>query len=138
MNCTVYNASPHQVVQWLRQLGEPWKKTGTHWETFSERYGRTSTLTLIGGGTVVKTIDRLTAWEKLEKRLYAMKNTRSTLQTCRSLGLNDAAYSISRCQWRGQDMTFKITAATDKSLPVGLYEWQDFGTCGYSLQGPKK
>ena len=35
-------------------------------------------------------------------------------------------------------MTFKITVATDKSLPAGLYEWLELGTCGYPLQGPKK
>lgn len=142
VNCTVYNAVPYQVVEWLRQMGETWQKTGTHWENFNERYGRTSTLNAIGGGTIVKTTDRLTAWERLEKRLYAMKNTRLPLQTCRSLGLNDVAYRISACQWRTEsdrrDMTFKITAATDKSLPAGLYEWQDGATCGYSLRGPRE
>ena len=138
VNCTVYNAPPYQVVQWHRMIGETWEKTGTSWTNSEDRYGLVSTLKPIGGGTIVTTIDRLTAWEKLEKRLSGMRTTHLPFQTCNSLGLSDSAYSISDCQWRSRDMTFKITAATDKSLPAGLYEWLELGTCGYSLQGPKK
>ncbi|WP_414656961.1 hypothetical protein ACINK0_13490 [Deinococcus sp. VB343] len=137
--CTAYNASPEQVVKWLRHLyGEPVKR-GNGWQIVGEaKHGRTTTVEGIRGGTLVTTMDRLTAWEKVEKRLSAVRKTHLPFQTCNSLGLSDSAYSISDCQWRGQDMTFKITAATDKSLPAGLYEWLEMGTCGYSLQGPKK
>lgn len=140
--CTVYNASPAQVAAWLRLLyGEPVKR-GAVWEITGEvKYGRTTTISSLGGGSAVKTLDRVTAWERLEKRLYAMKPSRLPLQSCQSMGLTDAAYSLSGCIWRndmgGRNMTFKVTASTDKSLPTGRYEWQDWATCGYSLQGPK-
>lgn len=142
IDCTVYDAAPYQVFQWMKVTDSNWQKTGTYWQNFNERYGRLTTIKALGGGTIVRTTDRLTAWEKLEKRLYEMKKTRLPWQNCRGMGLNDAAYHISDCRWvndsGGRNIFFKVTASTDKSLPSGTYKWADAGTCGYFLRGPIK
>lgn len=141
IDCTVYNASPSQVVKWLRTTGEPWRRTGPGWMNENRRSGRTTTVTALGGGSVVQASDVETAWERLEKRLSAVKPRPFPPVSCKTLGLGDSAYQVRECVWRREadrrDLSFRVTASRDRSLPPGLYRWEDGATCGYSLRGPE-
>lgn len=155
VNCTAYNLTAERVaalrhiinLESFGDIAKPESPTfdGDVWrQTDSVRYGRTTQIEKLDGGSVARTTDVVTAYERLFDHLSQAQKSRPKWLwlNCAWAGLNDSQYEITRCQWHNTNYgervyALDVVSAQDKSLPAGHYLWQSGGSCGgFWLLGP--